>query len=59
MAEEAVAVGVPLITPVDELMRSPAGSDGLIVQVSTIPPELEGVSEEIVVETTPLIVVGE
>ena len=40
-------------------MRSPAGSDGLIVQVSTIPPELEGVSEEIAVETTPLIVVGE
>ncbi len=39
-------------------MRNPAGNDGLIVQVSTIPPELDGVSDVIAVEITPFIVEG-
>jgi hypothetical protein len=47
---------VPLITPVDELMRRPDGSVGLIVHVSTIPPEFEAVNDVIAVETTPFIV---
>jgi hypothetical protein len=54
--EAEVAVGVPLITPVDELMRRPDGSAGLMVHVSTIPPEFEGVNDVITVEITPFIV---
>ena len=51
-------MGVPLITPVEELIRNPAGRDGLIVQVSTMPPEFDGVREVIVVEIVPFIVEG-
>ncbi len=47
VADEDVAVGVPLIRPVAELNDNPAGSDGEIVQEFEVPPEFVGVSEEI------------
>ena len=44
----AVAVGVPDITPVDVLKDNPAGNGALIDQLVAAPPELIGVSDEIV-----------
>jgi hypothetical protein len=43
MAEDVTAVGVPLISPVDESMTMPAGSVGETVQVTTGPPLAVGV----------------
>jgi len=44
VAVEVTAVGVPLITPVDESMTKPAGSDGETAQETTVPPLYEGVA---------------
>ena len=33
-----IAVGVPLITPVDESITNPAGSEGETAQEMTVPP---------------------
>jgi len=38
VAEAVIAVGVPLITPVDESITNPAGSDGSTAQEMTVPP---------------------
>ena len=45
------AVGVPLISPVDESMERPAGNAGWISQVRTTPPLEVGVSAVIAVPT--------
>ena len=37
----ATAVGVPVTAPLDELMASPAGSDGLTAQLTTSPPDAD------------------
>ena len=46
------AVGVPLITPVEESMPSPAGRPGETVQLVTVPPVEVGVA---VVIAVPLV----
>ena len=56
VAEEVIAVGVPLIAPVVLLKLSPAGSDGEIDQFVAAPPPVVGVTVDIVV---PLINVSE
>ena len=45
------ALGVPLISPVDESIERPAGSVGWISQVRTAPPLAVGVSAVIAVPT--------
>ena len=49
---------MPLIRPVAELKERPAGNAGEIVQLLAVPPEFEGVKEEIAVPLTPEIEVG-
>ena len=46
--EEVMAVGVPLMAPVDVENESPAGSDGVIDQDVTVPPLEVGVTADIV-----------
>ena len=56
VAEEVIAVGVPLIAPVVLLKLNPAGRDGEIDQDVAVPPPVVGVTVDIVV---PLISVSE
>ena len=54
--EETTAVGVPLISPVDESMESPDGRDGLTDHEVIVPPFTVGVTAVIAV---PLVRVNE
>jgi hypothetical protein len=56
LLEEDTAVGVPVISPVEVLKVSPAGRDGEIDQLATVPPLDDGVS---VVMAEPLVSVRE
>ena len=44
VAEEVIAVGVPLITPVEESIAKPVGSEGETDQEITVPPLEVGVA---------------
>ena len=48
-AEEVIAVGVPLISPVDVSRDNPAGRDGDTDQEVTVPPLVVGVTAVIAV----------
>ena len=52
MATEVMAVGVPLMAPVEESSERPAGSDGETDHVVTVPPLTDGVA---VVMATPFV----
>ena len=56
VADEVIAVGVPLIAPVVLLKLSPAGREGEIDHDVAVPPPVVGVTVDIVV---PLISVSE
>ena len=56
VAEEVIAVGVPLIAPVVVEKESPDGSDGEIDQEVTVPPLEVGVT---VVMVVPFVSVSE
>ena len=56
VAEEVMAVGVPLMAPVDESSESPAGSEGETDHEVTVPPLEVGVT---VVIAVPLVKVNE
>ena len=54
--EDVMAVGVPLMAPVDESRERPAGSEGETDQEITVPPLSVG---ETVVMAVPLVSVNE
>ena len=54
VSSAASAVGVPVIAPVEVLIDKPVGSDGLMAQLTTSPPEAVG---ELVVITLSLVAV--
>ena len=56
VAEEVMAVGVPLMAPLDESSESPAGSEGETDHEVTVPPLEVGVT---VVIAVPLVKVNE
>jgi hypothetical protein len=58
VAETAAAVGVPLITPVDVLIDSPAGSDGdtANTRVPAMPVVVYAVVDVMAVPTVPVTV---
>ena len=56
VAEEVIAVGVPLMAPLEESSESPAGSEGETDQEVTVPPLEVGVT---VVIAVPLVSVNE
>ena len=56
VAEDVIAVGVPLMAPVVESMERPAGSEGDTDQEVTVPPLEVGVT---VVIAVPLVSVNE
>lgn len=49
MVAAEIAVGVPLMVPVDVSKERPAGKDGEIDQLTTVPPPTDGDTEVIVV----------
>ena len=56
VAEEVMAVGVPLMAPLEESSDKPAGSEGETDQLVTVPPLEVGVT---VVIAVPLVSVNE
>ena len=49
MAAAETTVGVPLMVPVEVSKERPVGKDGVIDQLTTVPPLAEGVAEVMVV----------